>query len=178
MRALFDFCLKKNYNKLTIECLKWCKLIDKRMLPDQHPLRQFTALSIVGKLTNPGDKTNTQGLMPFHIPQDLEKDKITLDAIMKGEEREFIEYSIGSSFSDLLYNYIRHLPNLQLEVTTKTLTRSILEIHLTIYPHFVWSPRWNGKSEPFWVIISNGDEIYSTTTIGKFIHFFIYLCYN
>jgi len=42
MRSLFDFCIKKNFARLSRECLKWCKLIDRRLPPEGHPLRQFT----------------------------------------------------------------------------------------------------------------------------------------
>ena len=83
-----------------------------------------------------------------------------------------IAYAVGGTFVNELYKFIRYLPYLRLEVTTKTLTRSILEIHLTIYPQFEWNSRWNGKAEPFWVIISNGQEIFSTSLIGMQIFVF------
>lgn len=37
MRALFELCLNKNYSELTFASLKWCKLMDKKMLPTSHP---------------------------------------------------------------------------------------------------------------------------------------------
>ena len=167
MRALFEFCVKQNYGKLSIECLKWCKLIDKRMLPDQHPLYQFTIQCNSGKLTNSPEKAQRNNLLHSHIVRDLETAKIDVDDIISGREKDMIAYAIGSAFVNDLYKFVRYLPYLSLEVTTKTLTRSILEIHLTIYPQFEWNSKWSGKSEPFWVIISNGQEIFSTNLIGK-----------
>jgi pre-mRNA-splicing helicase BRR2 len=99
--------------------------------------------------------------LPTHVCMDLEKGKISLDDILRGNEQDMIAYAVGSSFSEQLYKFVQHIPFLETKITTKTLTRSILEIHLTIYPQFVWNNRWNGKSEPFWVIISNGEEIFT-----------------
>ena len=39
------------------------------------------------------------------------------------------------------------------------ITRAILKVSLTITPNFDWSDRWNGKSEPFWIIVDNDSEI-------------------
>jgi activating signal cointegrator complex subunit 3 len=32
-------------------------------------------------------------------------------------------------------------------------------VQLTIKPNFTWNDRWNGKSEPFWIIVDNESEI-------------------
>jgi len=45
MWALFEICLNKNYAKLTLAALNWCKLIDKKMPSDSNPVRQFTEQS-------------------------------------------------------------------------------------------------------------------------------------
>ena len=145
--------------------MKWCKLIDRRLPPDGHPLRQFTHLCNVGKLTSGGDKGITSGLMPTSIANDLEKARITLDQIYRQEDDDLIEYSIGASYMRILHNFVQHIPQLEIKIETKTLTRSILEIHLTIFPKFVWSKKWNGRSEPFWIIISNGEEIFTSQLI-------------
>lgn len=165
MRALFDFCLKRNFGRLTRECLKWCKLIDRRLPPEAHPLRQFTYGCNVGRLTSGGDKGGTQGLMPGSIASDLERYRVTLDQIYKREDDDLILEAVGAAYATLIPKFVQHIPQLDVQVVTKTLTRSILEIHLTIYPKFVWSKKWNGKSEPFWILISNGEEIFTSQLI-------------
>lgn len=32
-------------------------------------------------------------------------------------------------------------------------------MHLEIQPDFTWNDRWNGKQEPFWIIIDNEQDI-------------------
>jgi len=103
--------------------------------------------------------------MPASIAQDLEKAQVTLDQIFKGEDDDLIEYVVGTSYAGLISRFAQHIPQLEIKIETKTLTRSILEIHLTIYPKFVWSKKWNGKSEPFWILISNGEEIFTSQLI-------------
>jgi len=34
-----------------------------------------------------------------------------------------------------------------------------MECRLTISPQFIWSDRWNGNQESFWIIASNGGEV-------------------
>lgn len=39
MRALSELCLNMNFAELTRHAIQWCKYIDKRMAPEQNPLR-------------------------------------------------------------------------------------------------------------------------------------------
>ena len=57
---------------------------------------------------------------------------------------------------------IKHIPRFNIEVEAKPLTRTILNITLTLEPIFKWSKKWNGLSENFWVIVDNKKEIIHT----------------
>jgi len=52
LRAMFEIALKKNYAGLLKSTLHWCQILDKRLVPGNHILRQFTKDCSVGKLTN------------------------------------------------------------------------------------------------------------------------------
>jgi replicative superfamily II helicase len=52
LRAMFEIALQRNYAVLLKSTLAWCQILDKRLVPGQHTLRQFTKDSSVGKLTN------------------------------------------------------------------------------------------------------------------------------
>lgn len=52
LRAMFEIAMNKNYATLAKVALRWCQVLDKRLRPDDHPLKQMTMYSSVGKLTN------------------------------------------------------------------------------------------------------------------------------
>jgi hypothetical protein len=54
---------------------------------------------------------------------------------------------------------IKHIPRFIITVEAKPLTRTILNITLTLEPKFKWSKKWNGLSENFWIIVDNKKEI-------------------
>jgi hypothetical protein len=58
-----------------------------------------------------------------------------------------------------LNKFARILPHIDIDVQMQPITRSILKISLTIYAEWNWNDRWNGRSEPFWIVIDNGSEI-------------------
>ena len=46
-----------------------------------------------------------------------------------------------------------------MKIETKPLTRTILNITVTLTPNFLWSKKFSNQSEPFWVIVDNEKEI-------------------
>jgi replicative superfamily II helicase len=60
IRAMFEIALQKNYANLAKIALNWCKIIDKRLRPTDHPLRQFCLDSWYGKLTSQSNERVTK----------------------------------------------------------------------------------------------------------------------
>lgn len=60
---------------------------------------------------------------------------------------------------DQLYKFASYIPYLEFEVNCQPITRSILKVQLSIFPDFEWNDRWNGKTEPFWIMVDNDCEI-------------------
>ena len=56
IRAAFEICMQKNYAQLAKMALNWCKIIDRRLTPDCHAMKQFCMDSWYGKLTGGSDK--------------------------------------------------------------------------------------------------------------------------
>lgn len=44
MRALFEICLRRSWVTMAALLLEYCKAVDRRVWPHQHPLRQFDAI--------------------------------------------------------------------------------------------------------------------------------------
>jgi hypothetical protein len=51
IRAMFEIALQRNYANLAKIALNWCKIVDKRLKPRDHPMKQFCMDSHFGKLT-------------------------------------------------------------------------------------------------------------------------------
>lgn len=39
IRAMFEIALQRNYANLAKIALNWCKIIDKRLRPNDHPMK-------------------------------------------------------------------------------------------------------------------------------------------
>jgi activating signal cointegrator complex subunit 3 len=44
MRALFEICLRRSWVTMAALLLEYCKAVDRRVWPHQHPLRQFDTI--------------------------------------------------------------------------------------------------------------------------------------
>ena len=66
---------------------------------------------------------------------------------------------IGPAYQDDLYKFASYVPYIDTIVTAQPITRTILKVQLTISAEFNWNDRWNGKSEPFWIIVDNESEV-------------------
>ena len=44
-----------------------------------------------------------------------------------------------------------HLPQLSISAAVQPITRTVLRVHLTITADFVWSDKYHGTLEPWWI---------------------------
>jgi len=159
LRAMFEISLQKNFANLAKSTLAWCQIIDKRILPGAHPMRQFTLDSSMGKLTNQNKAITKYGYIPLDTVYRLEvPHKISMDDIYEHKLEEAGKY-ISPAHQDDLYKFASYLPYMDLQIECQPITRTILKVQLTLNAEFVWNDRWNGKQEPFWIMIDNDSEI-------------------
>ena len=85
---MFEIALNRNYCHLTKTALEMCKMLDKRLVPDAHPMWQFTEDCSLGKLTNPNDRVIRHGYLRSEVPYKLEKCKVGLSAIYENDYPE------------------------------------------------------------------------------------------
>lgn len=83
---------------------------------------------------------------------------LSMERLQNGELEEVSRY-LGPVGVDELRKFLSYIPRLELEVNILPITRAILKVQLTITPKFEWNDRWNGKNEPFWIIVDNDSEI-------------------
>jgi hypothetical protein len=77
---MFEIALNRNYANLAKIALNWCKIIDKRLKPRDHPMKQFCMGSWYGKLTSQSNEKITKyGYLKDEIVFQLKKFDVTLD---------------------------------------------------------------------------------------------------
>ncbi len=112
----------------------------------------------VGKLTNQNKNVTKYGYISDEIVFRVKNADLSMDQLYNLEFDD-VHRHLGPSGVEELKKFLAFIPKLELELSIMPITRAILKIQLTITPDFEWSDRWNGKSEPFWIIVDNDSEI-------------------
>ena len=163
-RAIVEICIHKRLVRTSFLALNYLKLIEHRIAPGHTPLWQFTYESVNNKILNKNKKNikhSGQGYIDSDICKRMDAKGYTeISQIMTDNARTIaFDLSIKVDALNEIKDLIRHIPRFKITVETKPLTRTILNITITLEPTFRWSKKWNGLSENFWVIVDNKKEI-------------------
>uniref|UniRef100_A0A0E0KAG9 RNA helicase n=1 Tax=Oryza punctata TaxID=4537 RepID=A0A0E0KAG9_ORYPU len=144
MRALFEICLRRGWSEMTSLLLEFCKGVDRKIWPQQHPLRQFDR-----------DLSN-------EIFRRLEEKNVDLDHLYEMEENDIGALIRFSHLGKVVKQYVGYFPYVNLSATVSPITRTVLKVDLLITPEFVWRDRHHGMSLRWWIIVedSENDTIY------------------
>jgi pre-mRNA-splicing helicase BRR2 len=108
-------------------------------------------------LTNPNGKVTNYGYIHDEVYLRCERERISLTKIL---ENDYVfRGNMAPAHVQEMHKFAKTLPYIDIDVQMQPITRSILKISLTIYAEWNWNDRWNGRSEPFWIVIDNGSEI-------------------
>ncbi len=55
-------------------------------------------------------------------------------------------------------NFVKYLPNVEIECNVQPVTRSILRFQVTLHPVFDWHGRWHGGTQGFWLWVEDSDN--------------------
>ena len=111
--------------------LDWCQILDKRVLPNTHILRQFTLNCSVGKLTNQNAKVTRFGYLKDDIVYRLEQFRVSMDDLYERKLDDAGRY-IGPAYQDEMYKFVGFVPYLETDISAQPITRTILKVQLTI----------------------------------------------
>ncbi len=166
-RAIAEIAIHKRLIRTSFLALNYLKLIEHRIAPGHTPLWQFTYESVNNKMMNKNKKYNKhsgQGYLNSDICRRLDARGYTEISQLFSDHIKTIAYDLSFRVDQLneIKDFIKHIPRFNIVVEAKPLTRTILNITLTLEPKFRWSKKWNGLSENFWVIVDNKKEIIHT----------------
>jgi hypothetical protein len=79
LRAIFEIAMQKGCADLAVSTLSWCHMLEKRIMPNSHAMRQFGRDCTVGKLTNSNISVTNYGYLNDEVIYHLETQNITLE---------------------------------------------------------------------------------------------------
>eukprot|EP00941_MAST-03F_sp_MAST-3F-sp1_P004675 g4675.t1 len=142
-RGLFEICMKRGWSFMAAKMLKLCKSIDHQVWAHQTPLRQFRLLrgkrEVLGKVE----------------ARRLSIGKLRDDDFTAKEIGQIVrENKMGAT----LKKYARQIPQIHIEYAIRPITRTILQVTLTIIPDFDWNDKMHGQSEYWYIWVEDGDN--------------------
>ena len=161
-RAIVEISIHKRLIRTTFLAANYLKFIEKRVSPGTTPLWQFTFESVNNKtVKNKKIRHAGQGYLSADICRKMDAKGLTDISKIMTDSAKMIADDLSISITTLneIKELIKHIPRFNITVEAKPLTRTILNITLTLEPKFKWSKKWNGLSEHFWVIVDNKKEI-------------------
>jgi activating signal cointegrator complex subunit 3 len=138
-RGLFEISLKKGWTVLATKLLNFCKMVDRRLWNDIHPLRQFPNL-------------------PPSVLDKLEAKKISIESLLEMKPQEIGDLVHNTRAGSLILKCAKAFPQLNLEVNMQPITRMILRVQLTVTPNFVWKDTIHGTVEPWWIWVEDPEN--------------------
>jgi activating signal cointegrator complex subunit 3 len=143
-RALFEICMNKGWPSAAEVCLTVSKALEWRLWPTQHPLWQFESFlkpSIIEKIQKLG----------FDLMQLKEMKADEIGAALRHQ-------SIGGK----VLSAIANIPTIEMDASVVPITRTVVQIHLSITPEFKWRESLHGNSLRWylWVEDSENERIY------------------
>jgi hypothetical protein len=112
---MFEIAMNKNYANLAKIALRWCHIIEKRLCPNDHLMKQFCIDSHVGKLTNPNQQVTKYGYMSEDIAYRLRTADVSLERLYNKEFEEVNRY-LGPNGVDELKKFLSYIPRLEVEI--------------------------------------------------------------
>jgi len=136
-RALFEITFKKNWPRVALQFLRFCKMVEHRLWISAHPLRQFNMLSP-------------------NVIMRLEERRMTVDRLLDMTAEEVQNVVRGNLIiGKKVLSVARNFPLLNVTATVQPVTRTVLKLHLTITSDFVWNDKVHGMVEPWHIWIED-----------------------
>src|SRR3989338_6014969 len=136
-RALFEMLLNRGWSSLAVQLLVWVRMIDRRQSTFQHPLLQFEGLK-------------------REVVYKLESHNLSIDKLV---DMTASEIGNAARLSQLegktVMSYVRRFPWLEIEVNTRPITRSVLQVQLMITPQFSWHDPSHGGALGWWIWVED-----------------------
>lgn len=138
LRALVEICIIRGYARVARLALDLAKMVEHRQWNSMTPLRQFKGV-------------------PSDLVRRLERKEFPFARLRDLEPNEIGELIGIPKAGRLVHRLVHQFPRLELAAYFQPLTRSLLQVHLTITPDFQWDERVHGGAQSFWLLVEDVD---------------------
>ncbi|KAJ2642524.1 activating signal cointegrator 1 complex subunit 3, partial [Coemansia sp. RSA 1694] len=145
IRALFEIALSRRWGPAASVALSLSKSIEKKMWPFEHPLKQLP--------------------VPFDVMRRLESDSgdiVSMERLYEMNSGELGDLVRNHRYGPTLAAFVHQVPHLELSAEIVPITRTVLQVTLTVVADFDWVDRVHGMAEAFWIWVedANNTDIY------------------
>ncbi|EDQ88536.1 uncharacterized protein MONBRDRAFT_26326, partial [Monosiga brevicollis MX1] len=138
LRALFEMAVRQNRGTMASTLLRLCKCVDRRQWYGLNsPLRQLDHY-----------------LKP-EVLYKIESRNLTVDDLREMDKSEIADYLRSPAIAERVQRAAWMIPSIDLEVNLRPITRTVVQVTLTITPAFEWNMKYHGGSQHFWIMVED-----------------------
>ena len=167
LRCMLDLCSKKYQAENVRTILKWCKYVENRVFKLDSALKQFTKYSYTG-YNAMRMKKQLDGFLSENLYNRFQETNKTVDDFLERDDTEKSALlqlnNPRNPMIQELTRYCTYLPRVDVTYAVKPIAQTILKIDVTIKPSWKYNPKWHSKSEVFWVLFDDEQELLHSET--------------
>ena len=152
-RALFEMSLKGGNAPAALKFLRLAKSIDNRFWWFQTPLRAFeNELKKNVFVALEDHRTARGGGGGQYTTFERALSLLEMDPDEVGQ--------LCHCFRDgkLIKKHVRYLPKVDVSVSVQPITKGTLRFRIDLSPNWIWSPRYHGGAEGFWLWVEDSEN--------------------
>lgn len=139
-RAMLHIAIHLKNTMLVDKCLSLSKCVSNRQWSTQSPLRQF------------------QRSLGRDVIQRIERKDYPFERYFDLTVSELGELLKNPKLGKSVHRFIHMLPRLEMDVRMRPLSRSLVEVELSLLPDFHYNRKIHGTGELFWIWIEDCDS--------------------
>jgi activating signal cointegrator complex subunit 3 len=153
--------MKKNMAFYVDKILNWCKLIENRIVPGESPLRQFCFENFQGYNNFRNRKTKRTGCLDSNLVTTIEEKGVYVDQLRDSTTTAELAHLLGTHrrVAEVVQHFLNCLPRVEVQYTLKPIAQTVLKMDVFVRPRYHFDQLWHGRSEVFWLIVDNEEEI-------------------
>ena len=139
MRCILDIVALHGWAEPFKRTLNMCKMVARQLWNSQSNFRQFPTI-------------------PQEVITSLEKKDIAWDRFYDMSPHEIGECARNPRLGKALHALVHQFPRLELSASVQPVSRSLLNMHVTVQADFAWEEEVHGTVQRFWLLVEDSES--------------------